>query len=324
MCFEVVPIEGRGFAAVATRDLALGEIILAETPVLSCRTDEPGEAWREMLYAEFERLTPEAQAEVMALHDTLITKPEKSVEGILFTNAIGRQLAKFDMALLLKVSRFNHSCSPNVEQSWDEDAGQAHLIAAEPISAGEELFTHYVELREPRKERQQKLLEGYGFVCDCRACRTSDVETSDRRRVRLKRLDEDIRKKGPKDVVTGLKMVNKALELYDKEGLHMSGFRKWHCRSAAEFSLRIGELFQSSRWARKAADYSRLAHGPQHRDTKFLVEFSKDPSSQMESRTDFIRNASVYVILFAAIGVIYTLWQVLQASFPRTMAMLGL
>lgn len=33
---------------------------------------------------------------------------------------------------------------PNLEQSWDEDAGQVRLVVAEPVKKGEELFTHYV------------------------------------------------------------------------------------------------------------------------------------------------------------------------------------
>lgn len=32
---------------------------------------------------------------------------------------------RFDAALCLQLSRFNHSCRPNLEQSWDADTGQA-------------------------------------------------------------------------------------------------------------------------------------------------------------------------------------------------------
>jgi len=311
--FRFQEMEGMGLGAVATKDFEPGELVLAEKPVLAIRTMEGGDEWENELNRQFDQLSAEGQAEVWKLHDACLQKPEKSLNGILFTNCIGRDpQARFDAALFLQLSRFNHSCSPNLEQSWDEDAGQAHLIAAEPIKAGDELFTHYVELRLPREERRQRLHESYGFWCNCskdRACAKTDWAESDRRRNEMKRLDEQIKKtKGNPE--RGLQLVKKLLKLYDKEGLHVAGFRKWNCLSAMEFALHTGDVASAQRWARKGYDYSRLAHGSQHRDTRWLAQLKEDPSSHpaFEHRFESVKNQALYafgVAMLVVVGTVY-------------------
>eukprot|EP00930_Biecheleria_cincta_P082535 TRINITY_DN72252_c0_g1_i1.p1 TRINITY_DN72252_c0_g1~~TRINITY_DN72252_c0_g1_i1.p1 ORF type:complete len:374 (+),score=53.42 TRINITY_DN72252_c0_g1_i1:53-1123(+) len=298
--FRIVEVDGRGLGAIATKDFSPGELVLAERPIIGVRTNEGGDAWEAELYREYDKLTVEEQAEVWKLHDVCVQKPEKSLEGIFFTNCISRGTGyRWDMGLMLKLSRFNHSCCPNLEQSWDEDAGQAHLVAAEPIKAGEELFTHYVELRLPREERRKQLHENYRFWCDCaKACALPEDVESDNRRTEMKRLDQEILKTGPKNPERGLQMVRKLLKLYDQEGLHMSSWRKRNCLSAMEFSLARSDLPSAMRWARKGYDFARLAHGSQHRDTKWLLQLSKDPSSHpaFEYRHEGIRNTAMYVM----------------------------
>lgn len=45
-----------------------------------------------------------------------------------------------------------------------------------PIKKGEQLFGYFIErtahaaLKKPREERQKKLMDNYGFECDCVAC----------------------------------------------------------------------------------------------------------------------------------------------------------
>ncbi|CAE7226401.1 set5 [Symbiodinium sp. CCMP2456] len=160
--FRLEEIPGRGLGAVATKDLLPGDVVLLERPILAIRSDEKGDEWNHDLHSQYKALSEEGRAEVWKLHDACLQKPEKSLEGILFTNCIGRdQSVRFDAALCLALSRFNHSCCPNLEQSWDEDAGhvlssgdvrvcvtslsltKVRLVAAQPVKAGEELFTHY-------------------------------------------------------------------------------------------------------------------------------------------------------------------------------------
>ncbi|CAE7871837.1 sam [Symbiodinium necroappetens] len=74
-------------------------------------------------------------------------------------------------------------------------------------------------------------------------------------------------------------MVKRLLRLYDQEGLRLFSWRKLHCLSAMEFALRRGDVPMAVQWARKAHENARLAHGPDHRDTRWCAELMKDPSS---------------------------------------------
>lgn len=309
--FEVVNVEGHGLSARATRDLKLGDVVLLEEPVLVVTSNDKGDEWKEQLYSKYQALPEEKQQEVWNLHDACLQKREKSLEGILFTNCIGRdQRVRFDAALCLELSRFNHSCSPNLEQSWDQDAGQVRLVAAELVKAGEELFTHYVELRLHREERRQQLHENYGFWCDCKAC-SEPSEGSDRRRTEMKRLDDSIRvdqQDRLKNMDRGERSVKRVLKLFDQEGLHLLTWRKLHCLSGMEFALRRGDVTASIRWARKGYENAKLAHGEHHRDTMYLAALMKDPSSHpdFEYRTESAKNWGTWVVAMCVLFVILT------------------
>eukprot|EP00933_Yihiella_yeosuensis_P003093 TRINITY_DN10547_c0_g1_i2.p1 TRINITY_DN10547_c0_g1~~TRINITY_DN10547_c0_g1_i2.p1 ORF type:complete len:377 (-),score=63.87 TRINITY_DN10547_c0_g1_i2:69-1199(-) len=309
-CFEIKQLEGRGLGAIALEDLKSGKIVLADPPVLAVRTDEPGDAWNRELHSEFEKLGDENKKVVWDLHDVCLNSKEKTLEGILFSNCIGRDMARFDVALLPLVSRFNHSCSPNLEQSWDEDAGEAHLIAAEEIPAGEELTISYIELRLPREERRQRLRENYGFECHCSACSRPDVEASDNRRTQLKRLDDEIRTAG------STKDPHRAL----KEGLHLWSRQKWNCLSAVEFAAKGGDFIAAMKWARRGVECSKMGHGPNHRDTKFLKTIAKDPNmhptllAQKNERDQMVFNAAATGVLLVIVYFVY------QATFSAKQA----
>mmetsp|Transcript_84498 Transcript_84498/g.149561 ORF Transcript_84498/g.149561 Transcript_84498/m.149561 type:complete len:365 (-) Transcript_84498:69-1163(-) len=304
--FEVKEIEGKGLGAFATKDFEPGDLVLAEYPIIPVRTNEGGDAWNEELHRQYDQLTPEAKAEVFKLHDTCIQKPEKSLEGILFTNCISRDSgARFDVALCLLVSRFNHSCSPNLEQSWDEGTGQAYLVAAEPIKAGDELFTYYVDLRLDQKERRQRLRESYGFEST-----EHYPPESDQRRTEMKSLDDQIIRVQMNNPEKGLRLVKKLMKLYDEEGLHMYSWRKRNCLHAVQFCLKRRDTAGAMRWAKKGLRFSRLAHGDAHADTKTLLQLSKDPSTHpaFESRVEDIRMVSNYVICASIAFVAWTVY----------------
>ncbi|CAJ1339035.1 unnamed protein product, partial [Effrenium voratum] len=287
-----------------------GEVVLTEEPVLAVTSNKSGDEWKHDLHSQYEALSEESRAQVWDLHDACLSKPEKSLEGILFTNCIGRdQSVRFDAALCLNLSRFNHSCSPNLEQSWDADAGQVRLVAAEPIEPGQELFTHYVELREVRQERRQRLQESYGFSCECSACQAHS-EDSDRRRKEMMRLKEIIAQdmQNPENFDRGERSVKRVLKLFDQEGLHMLSWRKMHCLAAMEFALVRGDTPAALRWARKGHDYARLAHGPEHRDTQRMAQLAKDPSSHpdFEYRSETVKNWATYVLMMSVAIVVFT------------------
>ena len=63
----------------------------------------------------------------------------------------------------------NHSCSPNIDCTWS-DSCRATFSANRTIPAGEELCIAYCDPSEPVTKRRRRLLEDFGFVCQCELC----------------------------------------------------------------------------------------------------------------------------------------------------------
>lgn len=307
-------IKGKGLGAVATRDIAVGELVLAERPAIACQSD--GESWREDLRREFDSLPPGLQEQVMDLHDACVFAPDKTLEGIVLSNAVGRGGSSFDVALLLQVSRFNHSCTPNCEPSWNEDAFEAQVFASLPVRAGEELCSYYVEVRGPRTERKKMLWDRFRFDCGCPACLSGDRAESDLRRNKLKRIDADIRADRFRDEPEkGIAKVKELLNLYPIEGLGLYSFRKWHCYSAYEMSLLLGgdRQLEARRWVKRALEHSTLAHGAQHPDTRFLQEKVRRPLNNSITHGKSLAMQTIAGAILSAM----VLWQAYKAVPAR-------
>lgn len=69
------------------------------------------------------------------------------------------------------LSRFNHSCDPNIELFLDDD-NIIYGIATRQIKPGEQLFISYLgdERIECTQERKKYLKEGWNFDCQCQKC----------------------------------------------------------------------------------------------------------------------------------------------------------
>merc|ERR1712194_471616 len=76
-------------------------------------------------------------------------------------------------ALVRGVALCNHSCDPNVVLEW---AGRAECVARarRPIQLDEEVLMSYLGVddleRNSLQQRRDRLLEGWGFLCQCARC----------------------------------------------------------------------------------------------------------------------------------------------------------
>ncbi|CAJ1409466.1 unnamed protein product [Effrenium voratum] len=182
--FEICEVPGKGLGAVASRDVKVGELVAEERPPITY-VEKSG--WVEDMEKQFAALPADTQNALMALHDT---EEEKSLKGIFNTNSIGCYSSALDGVLCVVISRFNHSCLPNCEQSWDDDLFRQRLFACKDIKKGEELCFSYVEPFLSFAERSEILEKRYVFRCDCPACTRSGeaLRQSDARRRRLGQL----------------------------------------------------------------------------------------------------------------------------------------
>lgn len=277
--FEVVTIDGKGLGLVAVRPLKCGDLIVAEMPSLTYPGKDP--AWCEVAQKRLDTLHTEQRALVMELHDAFETpEKSKSLEGILKTNSLSRGMS-VDGVLCCTVSRMNHSCTPNCDWCWDEEAIEVRIYAATDITVGEELCIYYLDIRAQRADRRRQLSERYRFDCNCIACTGSveAIEKSDNLRSRMQQLLNDIEAvKGAAQGESGVRMVCELLDLYDQEGIRLRSYRKRACYFAFQFSLAMKDRPGTKWWVQRAYEHSVMCHGLAHEQTRRIRGYMADPN----------------------------------------------
>jgi hypothetical protein len=99
--------------------------------------------------------------------------------------------SKFEQAVFPSISRINHSCIPNAQGNFHEALGTFNVHATRDIKPDEELTLNYLhEHGAARESRQLRLLNGYGFVCECPACDLSSSHGRDGEKRRVKMHEE--------------------------------------------------------------------------------------------------------------------------------------
>eukprot|EP00439_Symbiodinium_sp_Y106_P012334 s7719_g1.t2 len=261
-CYIVQSILGKGAGAVATRPLTAGELLAEEEPLLQWSGED-----QDQLQQLFDALPLDKQRAMMDLQDSFADQDsEKTLLGVACTNAFTFQNEEEERCLYLEISRFNHSCRPNCEGSWDERLGMLQVYACEDIPSGDELCLFYTDVRKPRQLRQEKL-QTLGFTCACPVCRGADP-ASDRRRERLWQLSEEI--PSCEDPEQALDLIRESFELSDEEGLNISCFREVTAYQAYTSCLSMGRKEEAGKWAQRAYEFSLKGHGPYHATTKII------------------------------------------------------
>jgi len=81
-------------------------------------------------------------------------------------------------AVFPHAARFNHSCNPNANFTWNAAIGKETVHVINDVMAGDEITFSYCDMAKEKTLRAWEL-KHYGFVCDCRACSEDedDLET---------------------------------------------------------------------------------------------------------------------------------------------------
>lgn len=132
-------------------------------------------------------------------------------------------------AIFPRIARINHSCVPNAQGHFHEGLKRLNIHATTDILDGEEVMINY--LKETgvalRTQRQDKLLEGYGFDCDCPACDVNSESGRDGERQRVEGLSklakyaQEATQSGAssQDTEGELAMMMAMVKLFEKQGL---------------------------------------------------------------------------------------------------------
>ncbi|VDB85284.1 unnamed protein product [Peniophora sp. CBMAI 1063] len=207
--YEIREMEGRvGYGMFATEDIAPGDLVVAERPLLvnaiwslgnpQARIISKEQQLRGM-YADMEknmelicsRMSPETLEKYKSLHNSHKSEGSGPLTGIGRTNGfdvgvedlqasklVGQGRARYS-AIGAISSRINHSCSPNVVHSFNIPSFAMEIHAVRRIAKGEEITVTYALLNDNAADRQTTL-NPYKFTCACPACK--DSKTSDQLR----------------------------------------------------------------------------------------------------------------------------------------------
>ena len=161
--YKVTEIEGKGLGCIAIVEIKKDSVILSESPQICEDTQEVegSSKWIKSLLKSFYQMSKTDQLQYLKLHNKFNNSsvgkiiedfkfkigkieqdPEKAKEilnicGIFFANS-------FLDGVGIKMSRFNHSCQPNVGKYADSD-GQIEVRAIENIKAGKEISLNYLD-----------------------------------------------------------------------------------------------------------------------------------------------------------------------------------
>eukprot|EP00397_Hematodinium_sp_SG-2012_P040633 GEMP01044560.1.p1 GENE.GEMP01044560.1~~GEMP01044560.1.p1 ORF type:complete len:344 (+),score=93.21 GEMP01044560.1:91-1122(+) len=276
----VMSLPGKGLAAVASRKIAAGELIIEEQPVLARPKGQ------EMHPAMLDKLPEATRSAIMTLHDSFLVDGHKTLQGIMNTNAfVGSP--EDDGVLFLKISRFNHSCVANCAQRFHPYRNTETVYANRVINKGEELCLEYIDTRASTGIRQKTLRTKYNFTCTCEACVRPAKErmASDLRRARLKLLDEKrvqvldetkrrIGQSGPRD---GLKLVKEYMDMLQEEKLSFPGSLAPPAYDAFQFALMADDLALAKQWIKKTRRYILLHEGPYSEAILDLARYVQNP-----------------------------------------------
>ncbi|GAA6004549.1 hypothetical protein JCM10207_000929 [Rhodosporidiobolus poonsookiae] len=228
--FKVKPVPGKGEGLVATRKILAGEYVLQEAPAVVLQ-----EAGGPASYQVYE------------------------IKSVFLTNAF--PVGDKDLgALCLTGAKLNHSCRPNVERTWDEDANKMVFVALTDIEAGEEFTVAYVDVLYSSTNRQARVQSICGFTCVCEVCTffSKNRAASNRRRIEARSLWDNVIpvEKRPAKII---KAVERVLELLAQEGPFV--FHDELCNYAAVASLNNSDLAGATKWFTLRAEVVGLRCG---------------------------------------------------------------
>jgi hypothetical protein len=95
-----------------------------------------------------------------------------------FTISDGEQ-NNIGVGLYLSASVINHSCRPNVIQTFwlrSQKPPMLQLTVVTPIQVGEEMTISYCDSSMPRLDRRGALLQEYSFICNCHFCQDTNLD----------------------------------------------------------------------------------------------------------------------------------------------------
>ncbi|KAK4209387.1 N-lysine methyltransferase SMYD2 [Rhypophila decipiens] len=213
--YKLRSIPGKGTGVVATAPISKGQVLMVETPILLELADLG--PWNirgifELLQHAAVRLPKTDRGRMLNL-----TRAGKAyiVQDVMKTNSFQVNVGGVHHSgLYPDIARINHACSPNCFTRYSPTTLAMEVVAYTDIQPGEELSVSYLPLNLHYRERQETLLQNWGFTCSCSLCNNPAAaagaegsgdrdavwaarKISDRRRARIGDILENLGKTAP-------------------------------------------------------------------------------------------------------------------------------
>ncbi|KAI5831736.1 hypothetical protein K523DRAFT_409431 [Schizophyllum commune Tattone D] len=187
---RVAPAGGAGLGVFALQDLAVGELVFSERPLLVVPTSVTECEWE----ACAARLPPAALGALVALADIDPKGGSRPAARRIRTNGVRAPTlcsAGTDYLAVGALSarafdadpRFD-SCTPNAVLRFDSRALTLELRVLRYVLAGDELRVSYMDAGLPLASRRAALA-AWRFTCDCSSCASGDAGDTLRARIRV-------------------------------------------------------------------------------------------------------------------------------------------
>lgn len=269
---EILSTPDRGLAVFATRKIKAGTLVVAEHPILRLSKDEENDSVA--IEREFARLSRADQKHYLKLFDAQKSRMSQ-VTSIYYSNCYNLDSFRPDgnggSAVGAIASRFNHSCVPNLQLSFNFHNSLMMFYAIRDIPRGKEVCTNYNKnVFDAAVRRQRRLQMYYGFLCQCEACLGPAknefwAKSDQRRRTMLEAFKtvqecdkqytasfdaEDPDPTRHKDTIEALAALAKLETLLVKEGLNGVVLTNTY-RSLCKWSERLQDYPRAMEWKQK-------------------------------------------------------------------------
>ncbi|OCH85841.1 SET domain-containing protein [Obba rivulosa] len=283
--FSITDIPGKGKGLVATRPIAKGELVLAETPLFTIPTNLHS---GKMIIEQLLTLTPDQLEEYSTMtnaHENLGLHP---AVGIFETNQYpcgNHDPEQGDFAPMTgyspTASRINNDCRPNINNYWNNRAQQIHFHAVRDIAPGEELCVSYLDVltRPTKKDRAEMFKKTSNFECKCSVCSLTgeELRASDTRRATIARIHNDLGECWTKPEAA-IKKCRLALRLMELEGIKNRFGDGFYC-DGYRFCIAYGDVENARAWAKLAWEGHTRCRGADSEEAQEAEKWYKFPAN---------------------------------------------
>jgi len=267
-CYKVEKIPGKGYGMIALQNIAYGQLIIEEKPVLDTSLSIS-------IQDQFDALSESMKEQVMALHS--VHQEEDRLTGIMKTNCFARGDTN-DAILCIEMSRFNHSCMPNVMTTFVE--GRERAVAVQNIEKGEELCTSYSLLTSSISETRKELRSKFQFDCNCRLCTSKDpntFEVIEKNRILYGKLDSSLDRTGRGNHKERLQNIEQIFSAMETGQLSFPGLVARNAFDGFQAALLDKNRMEAKRYIDQAYEANLIAEGKDSETTKEFLELSRSP-----------------------------------------------